>query len=61
MVNDRPEHRLFDVRLRNRLLAAGVLSQKDVEKFESKLPDLADAADTSDVQLESGGDAGPNR
>lgn len=35
----------FDVRVRERNLKAGSLSDKDVEKYLSTLPDLADQAE----------------
>jgi hypothetical protein len=35
----------FDVRVRERNLKAGTLSEKDVEKFLSQLPDLADQSE----------------
>jgi hypothetical protein len=35
----------WDIRVRGRNLKAGVLSDKDVEKHASQLPDLADQVD----------------
>jgi hypothetical protein len=35
----------LDIRVRDRHLKSGALSEKDVEKFLSALPDLADAAE----------------
>lgn len=35
----------FDVRVRERFIRAGELSEKDVEKYVAQLPDLADLAD----------------
>jgi hypothetical protein len=35
----------FDVRVRERNLKAGTITEKDVEKYASQLPDLADQAE----------------
>lgn len=35
----------LDIRVRDRHLKSGALSEKDVEKFLTSLPDLADAAE----------------
>ncbi|MBL9113221.1 MAG: hypothetical protein JNM74_28305 [Myxococcales bacterium] len=35
----------LDIRVRDRHLKSGALSEKDVEKFLTALPDLADAAE----------------
>ena len=45
----------FDVRVRERNLKAGTLTEKDVEKFLSQLPDVAEQAEpfgTSQPALE---------
>lgn len=48
------EPHAFDNRLIERSLADGRLQQKDVTKYLSDLPDLADQAETFQVVLEEG-------
>ncbi len=49
--NAHTDYRLYDVRVRRRLLDAGIIKQKDVDKFLAGLPDMADEAEPSEVQL----------
>ena len=48
----RPDERLFDVRLRTRLLNNKLISKEEVDKFLAKLPDAEDNLEFSEVHLD---------
>ncbi len=52
MAIEQRDDRRFDVRLRRRLLDANIITQDEVKKFLSKLPDAADNMEVSEVRFE---------
>lgn len=53
MAIDPNDPRMFDVRLRTRLLKEGRISPEDVKVFLDNLPDAEDNLDISEVELEN--------
>ena len=51
MSSTRPDYRLHDVRIRERLLAEGVITEKDIKAYMKDLPDVAGEAEFSEVRL----------